>query len=192
MRNLTRWTGAAALALAIVLPLGAARAATTATTTRVTAATAAAACAIDWGSLAKQAGTSSTSATLTNVRAGRNDCYDRVVLDGASWARVGYVDQVYQDGSGQLVPLRGGARLQIVTSRADNVNTGAPTYTPANPKELVDVTGWPTFRQIAFAGDFEGQTTLGLGVRARLPFRILVLASAGQPPRTVVDVAHQW
>ena len=37
-------------------------------------------CGIRWGSLDKEAGTSS-SAHLTNVRAGRHACYDRLVLD---------------------------------------------------------------------------------------------------------------
>ena len=37
-----------------------------------------------------------------------------------------------------------------------------------------------------------GQTTLGLGVRARLPFRAFVLAGPGDGSRLVVDVAHLW
>jgi hypothetical protein len=184
MRNLTKWAGVGALALAAALPIGAARAASTPS--------AVVTCATGWGSLAKQASATSADDGLTNVRAGRHDCYDRLVLDGASWAKVSYVDQVRQDGSGEVVPLRGGARLQIVTSRADDVETGEPTYTPANPGELAAVTGWQTFRQVAFAGDFEGQSTIGLGVRARLPFRVFVLTAPGQPPRTVIDVAHRW
>jgi hypothetical protein len=129
---------------------------------------------------------------LTNVRAGRHACFDRLVLDGASWARVRYVDHVYQDGSGQVVPLAGGARLEILTTRADDIQTGQSTYTPADPAHLVNVTGWRTFRQAAFAGSFEGQTTLGLGVRARLPFRVFVLTAQDRAPRVVIDVAHRW
>lgn len=180
MRNAMRSLAVAAIALATVAPVGAARADT------------APYCGIRWGSLAKQASVSSTAEALTNVRAGRHACYDRLVLDGASWARVGYVDQVRQDGSGQVVPLRGGARLEIITTRADDVQTGKPTYTPADPTQLVDVTGWRTFRQAAFAGSFEGQTTLGLGVRARLPFRLFILTTPGRAPRVVIDVAHRW
>jgi hypothetical protein len=40
---------------------------------------------------------------------------------------------------------------------------------------------------VAWAGSFEGQSTIGLGVRARLPFRVLQL-----PGRLVIDVAHHW
>jgi len=150
-------------------------------------------CGIEWGSLAKQVSAQNPSSdTLTNVRAGQHPCYDRLVLDGVSWARVGYVDNVYSDGEGSLVPLRGGAKLDIATGRSDDLQTGEPTYRPANRSELVDVTGWRTFRQMAFAGEFEGQTTLGLGVRARLPFRVFVLTSPGLAPRVVIDVAHEW
>ena len=181
MRKLTRILGVATVALATALPIGVARAET------------APYCGIRWGSLAKQdSGRTVVSDALTNVRAGRHACYDRLVRDGASWARVRYVAQVREDGSGRLVPLRGGARLEIITTRADDVATGAPTYTPADSAHLVDVAGWRTFRQAAFAGDFEGQTTLGLGVRARLPFRVFVLTAPGRAPRVVVDVAHRW
>jgi hypothetical protein len=181
MKKMTKMLGAATVAMATALPISTAQAET------------APYCGIRWGSLAKQdrAGVVVSDA-LTNVRAGRHNCYDRLVLDGASWARVRYVDQVREDGSGRIVPIRGGARLEIITSRADDVQTGSPTYTPPDPAHLVNVAGWRTFRQAAFAGDFEGQTTLGLGVRARLPFRMFVLTAQGRPPRVVVDVAHRW
>ena len=52
--------------------------------------------------------------------------------------------------------------------------------------------GYGTFRQVAWAGSFEGQSTIGLGVRARLPFRVLVLDGPGDDARLVVDVAHSW
>jgi hypothetical protein len=181
MRNVTRMLGAAAVALATVLPIGVAQAAS------------APYCGIRWGSLAKQdSARAAVTAALTNVRAGRHACYDRLVLDGATWARVRYVAQVREDGSGRVVPLRGGAKLEIITTRSDDVQTGAPTYSPVDEAHVVNVAGWRTFRQVAFAGDFEGQTTLGLGVRARLPFRVFVLTAPGREPRVVIDVAHRW
>jgi len=177
----TRTFGIAAVTVATVLPIGAGRA------------EAAPYCGIRWGSLSKQDSVrTSAPVALTNVRAGKHECFDRLVLDGASAAKVRYVDRVYEDGSGRVVPLSGGARLEIITVRSDDVQTGQPTYNPADPAHLVNVAGWRTFRQAAFAGDFEGQTTLGLGVRARLPFRVFVLESPGRAPRTVIDVAHRW
>ena len=57
------------------------------------------------------------------------------------------------------------------------------------------MTGYRTFRQVAWAGSFEGSTTVALGVRARLPFRVFVLPGVAQSdfgPRLVIDVAHRW
>ena len=52
--------------------------------------------------------------------------------------------------------------------------------------------GFRTFRQVSWAGSFEGLTSVGLGVRARLPFRVFVLSGPGSGSRIVVDVAHTW
>jgi hypothetical protein len=147
-------------------------------------------CGITWGSTAKSVYGAATTTFLTNVRAGRHACYDRLVIDGAQWAKVAYVSRVVEDPSGRPVPLRGGAFLRVVTSRSDD--TRQLTYDPANPRELVNLTGYRTLRQAALAGNFEGQTTIGLGVRARLPFRVFVLETPGTAPRVVIDVAHLW
>jgi hypothetical protein len=45
---------------------------------------------------------------------------------------------------------------------------------------------------VVYAGSFEGYTTLGVGTRARLPFRVFALAGPGGDTRIVVDVAHRW
>jgi hypothetical protein len=170
---------------------------TAASASSVSASTSAAPyCGIVWGSLPKEAGTGGAT-SLAGVRSGRHDCYDRLVLDlnggPAAAYHVEYVDAVYEDGSGKLVPLRGGARLRIVVyAPSYDIVDGHPTYTPANPCELTDVTGYQTFRQVADAGSFEGQTTIGLGVRARLPFRVFALAGPGSGSRLVIDVAHHW
>ena len=127
---------------------------------------------------------------MTGIRAGRHECYDRLVFDIAGPAttlRAGYVSAVYADGSGDLVPLRGGAFLHIVV-RADSQRS----YVPKNHTDVVNVAGWQTFRQVAFAGNFEGYYSIGLGVRARLPFRAFTLAGPGGGSRVIVDVAHRW
>jgi hypothetical protein len=151
-------------------------------------------CGITWGSLAKQAGNSAASfaaSELTAVRAGKHTCYDRLVLDvtGSTHVasyRVEYVPAVRADGSGAVVPLAGGAFLQI--SLGANNNTTPPTFSG----DVVDVSGFRTFRQVAAAGGFEGYTGEGLGVRARLPFRVFTLSGPGSTARVVIDVAHAW
>jgi hypothetical protein len=155
----------------------------------VAAAAPAAYCGITWGSNGKSA-QATTSAELINVRAGRNECYDRLVFDASGPVNgyfVSYVDEVFEDPTGVPVPLRGGAKLTVTVTAPAYDESGHLTYVPANRAELVDVTGFQTFRQAAWAGSFEGTTTVGLGVRARLPFRVFSL-----PNRIVVDVAHFW
>ncbi|MGH9252562.1 MAG: AMIN-like domain-containing (lipo)protein [Acidimicrobiales bacterium] len=151
-------------------------------------------CGIRWGSL-PEIHDEMSSASLVNVRAGRHPCFDRLVLDlrgRADGYRVEYVSTVRSDGSGQVVPLRGGAKLQVVALAPAYDDSGNSTYRPANQNELVNVAGWSTFRQVASAGSFEGQTTMGLGVRARLPFRVFTLDGPGNGSRIVIDVAHHW
>lgn len=157
-------------------------------------------CGVRWGSLDKAVRGvpgAGYGGPLINVRAGRHECYDRLVLDfrgpGASAARVGYVPAVPHQAKSEPLALRGGAFLNIVLlTTSYDINTGASTYTPANSTELVNVSGWQTFRQVADGGSFEGYTTIGLGVRARLPFRVFPLAGPGGHSRLVIDVAHHW
>ena len=153
-------------------------------------------CGIVWGSLQKTAGPMS-SAQIQGVRSGRHACFDRLVIDlsgrTAPGYRVAYVDKVTEDGSGRTVALRGAARLQITALAPAYTSAGNATYAPANRSKLVDVSGYSTFRQVAWAGSFEGQSTIGLGVRARLPFRTFVLSDAATgTQRLVIDVAHRW
>jgi hypothetical protein len=148
-------------------------------------------CGIHWGSLAK-VDARHTVAPLGGVRAGRHACFDRLVLDLAGPAggyHVGYRPEIRFDGSGQLVPLLGGAFLEVIAHAPAYDAAGNPTFDPAT---LPSVTGFATFRQVAWAGSFEGQTTIGLGVRARLPFRVFLLAGPGAGSRMVIDVAHRW
>jgi hypothetical protein len=135
-------------------------------------------CSVTWGSLAKSA-TSLTHVSLTGVRAGRHTCYDRLVLDlsrpGEGY-RVRYVSAVRDQGRGAVIPLRGGAFLQIDDQSMARTRLAMPS-----------VAGYTTFRQVAFGGSFEGYTTIGLGVRARLPFRVFRSTN-----HLVIDVAHRW
>ncbi|MET0728311.1 MAG: hypothetical protein ABWZ76_08450 [Acidimicrobiales bacterium] len=147
-------------------------------------------CGQRWGSLPEIA-TAGSTGEVVNVRAGRHACFDRLVLDVEGHLGgyfVQYVDVVRHDGSGDPVPLRGGARLQV-TATAPAAPTDAIFLSTG---ELVDVSRYRTFRQVAWAGTFEGNTTIGLGVRARLPFRVFILRGPGDTSRLVVDVGHRW
>ena len=158
-------------------------------------ATAAPYCGITWGSQPKSQGTTAADAAITNARSGQHECYDRFVVDVRGdllGFDVEYVQVVRQDGSGIPIPLRGAADLRVIATADPFDNDNVPTYDPANDREAVNVNGYQTFRQVAFAGGFEGQSTFGLGVRARLPFRTFILDGPGDGSRLVVDVAHRW
>ncbi|MDT9699900.1 hypothetical protein [Streptomyces sp. P17] len=183
----TTWVALAVIAALGVpaLPAATASAATAQTT----------ACPTGWGSLPKVRSTA-TATPVENIRTGRHACYDRMVVDlpGAGKAGLGYsvryVKQLYQDGSGRPIPVGGGAVLEVrVAAPAYDPETGAPTYPGrvSRPLPGVDLTGYRTFRDTRFAGSFEGETLVGLGVRVRLPFRVQVLTD-----RIVLDVAHNW
>ena len=115
--------------------------------------------------------------------------------------------QVYTEGKGDVVTLRGGAKLKVVVmGEVLGVRTGrhecydrlvidrAPNaqFTAQPGQEIADVAGYSTFREVAYGGSFEGYTTIGLGVRARLPMRVFTLPGPGNGDRFVVDVAHHW
>ncbi|MEU2433325.1 hypothetical protein ABZ611_28205 [Streptomyces sp. NPDC007861] len=152
-----------------------------------------AACTTHWGSVLKSAPDSGI-APLKNIRTGRHACFDRMVFDvpaatGKVGYHVGYVDAFHQDASGKLIPVAGGAILEIYVSAPSHDAAYRPTYPAKAAKPLpgVNLAGYKTFRDTRFGASYEGQTQVGLGVRARLPFRVLQLED-----RLVVDVAHTW
>lgn len=150
---------------------------------------------VTWGSGAKAQAGSGTIKPVVASRVGRQDCYDRFVVELAgplAGYDVRYVDNVFQEGSGKVVPLAGGAKLQVVV-RAPAYNlAGTPTYQPSDPLHVHDVTGFAALRQVAYLGSFEGVTSWGVGVRGRLPFRVFTLAGPSTHARLVIDVAHSW
>jgi hypothetical protein len=151
-------------------------------------------CAVAWGSLAKVDANMST-AHLVNIRAGQHECFDRIVFDidgPAGGYAVRYRAQVTHIATGEPIALRGGAFLEVIVRVPAHDDDGQSTYPRAGRRHLVNVRGFSTFRQAAWAGSQEGVTAVGLGVRARLPFRVFVLAGPGAGSRIVVDVAHHW
>ncbi|MEU6085102.1 hypothetical protein [Streptomyces sp. NPDC047108] len=183
-----------ALAALVLASAGLAATATSATAASAAPASATA-CATGWGSTTKTA-TPTGYTPLKDIRTGSHACYDRMVFDvpGTGSDRIGYtvsyVNKLYQDGSGQFIPVGGGAVLEIrVAAPSYDPETGAATYPGRAGKPLpgVNLTGYKTFKDARFATSFEGDTQIGLGVRARLPFRVMQTGD-----RLVIDVAHSW
>jgi hypothetical protein len=146
-------------------------------------------CQTRWGSLA-ESDERMGAAPVVTVRAGRTSCWDRIVfeVDGpVAGYSVRYVGQVVQDGSGAVLPVPGGARLQVQLNHPAYDDAGRPTLGP-----VPSVRGFQTLRSVVSGGSFEGYTTFGVGTRARLPFRVFTLAGPGDHSRIVLDVAHRW
>ncbi len=147
-------------------------------------------CGIRWGS-AQKAHTASSAGLLIDIRAGRHACFDRLVLvvKGRAIAySARYVDAVGQAGTGSPAQVRGAARLRV-TVGVPALATDAWWHEDGT---LIRTDGYRTFRDVGFVGRVEGQSTIGLGVRARLPFRVVVVDGPGNVSRIVVDVAHRW
>ncbi|WP_448639252.1 peptidoglycan-binding domain-containing protein [Geodermatophilus sp. URMC 63] len=126
-------------------------------------------------------------ALLRRIRAGRHTTFDRLVfdLDGpVPGVRAQYVGELRHQGSGDVIPLRGRAVVQVdIRPAAAHDDAGNPTTTAPLP----DMTGFAAFRQLADAGDVEAQLTWGIGVAARTGLRATTLTG---PTRVAVDVSH--
>ena len=126
------------------------------------------------------------SPTLAELRAGRHARFDRVVfqLDGPipSYYSVRYRPQVHLDGSGDPLPLRGTAFLEVVVRATTHDQDGRPLLTPTRLRP-----DFPALREVNAPASFEGQTTAGIGLVHRVGFRVLELAN---PTRIVIDLAH--
>jgi hypothetical protein len=178
---------------AVVRPLLLALVAGTAPLAVPATATAAPYCGISWGSLPKSRSTV-VAGPLSGVRSGQHPCFDRLVIDLAGKApgyTVKYVNTFTGAASGLPISLRGGARLSVLVHAPAYTQAGTAGFVPKNRSEVVNVAGYRTFRQVRWDSSFEGDTQLGLGVRARLPFRVFTLQDT-TTSRLVIDVAHRW
>lgn len=180
--------------LTVVLALAAVALPVTAAAAPAPVPAAATRCATAWGSTGEWA-EAMGRAPLVAVRTGRHDCFDRVVFALAGPAagyRVEYVDQVFQDGSGAVLPVPGGARLLVNVNHPAYDDAGNATFPASAGSPVADVRGYSTLRSVVFGSSFEGATTFGVGVRARLPFRVFTMSGPGSGSRVVLDVAHRW
>jgi hypothetical protein len=150
-------------------------------------AAATATCSTHWGT-----GTRDKAQLVQNrvrdLRVGRHACFDRLVVDlgvgRLPGYHVGYVRAFHAEGSGKLVPASGHAKLLV------NVHAPAAASFAAGNRHLVGVVGFTQFRQVAGLGSFEGVTSIGVGLQATAPFRVLEFRTASHQVELVIDVAH--
>lgn len=127
--------------------------------------------------------------TLTDVRLGAHDGFDRIVFEvageGQAGWRVAYSDQPQAQGSGFPVAVPGAAALEItLTNMAlpGDAPDGVEPWAGEDPRTPPGAAVLDTLVEDTL---FEGQYTFFAGLDARRPFAVGLL---GSPQRIVVDV----
>ena len=127
------------------------------------------------------------SLTVTDVRTGHQDGFDRVVFElggtGTPGWNVRYVDRAVSQGKGDTLPVAGNAILQVTISGVGYpTETGIPEYDGSSPLPGHDT---DVVTEVVWDSTFEGTSVAFIGTTAQAPFRVYALA---QPTRVVVDV----
>ena len=169
---------------------------TSATTTSTTMTTASPSVSCPPAATASASATASTGSTtgptLDNVRAKAGSCGDMVIFDvgGASSVgyTIGYRDQITGIGKGDVIPLQGTAVLVVNIVAPAYTLAGKPTYQPKDQLHLVGTSGLASVKQVVWAGSFEGQSLVGIGLDKVRPFRVRV--APGEPTQLIVEIAR--
>lgn len=127
--------------------------------------------------------------TVSDIRVGRHDGFDRVVLEvggeGMPGWDVRYVDQPSSQGKGDPVEVAGDAVLQVtLTGAGYPYDTGVEEYSAAARLSAPDT---EAVTEVVFDATYEGTTVAFVGTKAQAPFRVYLLDS---PTRVVLEVAH--
>ena len=125
----------------------------------------------------------------TDMRFGRHDGYDRLVLDlagtGTPGWRARYVGEAMGQASGSAIDVAGGAVIDVMVQTIMYPGEeGNPEY--AGPVAILPPAGG-AIREVRWAGIFEGTLQVVIGVESEEPFRVFMLED---PLRVVIDVQH--
>ncbi|MGY1811598.1 AMIN-like domain-containing (lipo)protein [Blastococcus sp. SYSU D00820] len=136
----------------------------------------------------EQAASDGARVTVTDIRTGRHEGFDRVVFEvdgeGTPGWDVRYVDEALSQGSGEPVAVEGDAVLQVtLTGVGYPFDTGVEEYSGPDP---LPGEGTQVVTEVAFDATFEGTTVAFIGTTAEVPFRVYLLEG---PARVVVEVA---
>jgi hypothetical protein len=129
-------------------------------------------------------------ALLTDVRAARQDGFDRVTFEFAEEApsydvRLGE-RPVLASGSGEEVQVDGEEVLLVRLEPASGFDLEAATEVYEGPTRIVADTA--TITEVVRAGDFEGQLEWAVGLRGPADYEVTVY---DDPARIVLDVRHE-
>jgi len=127
--------------------------------------------------------------TVTEVRVGAHDGYDRVVFEVAGTGTPGwsvrYVPEAVEDASGRTRTISGAGILEVVlTGMGYPFDTGQTEWAEGP----ITTEGYAQVWEVDMLGTFEGRTQAFIGLKdAGRPYRVFALA---EPARVVVDVQH--
>jgi hypothetical protein len=137
---------------------------------------------------ATQQQSADAAVTVSDIRLGGHDGFDRVVFEvggtGTPGWDVQYVDAATSQGTGDSVEVDGDAVLQVtLTGAGYPYSTGVEEY--AGPP--LTGAGTPAVREVVFDATFEGTSVAFVGTAAKTPFRVYALEN---PTRVVVEISH--
>jgi len=131
----------------------------------------------------KSGGVAGAAGTVSDIRTGQHDGYDRLVIGFATSNTMPQYQLTQQatstfvrDASGQPVTLQGSAAIRAVLR-----NTDIAGWVPSDLKPAL-----PAIREVANIGNFERVVSYGVGLAHPACFRVLELSG---PTRLVIDVA---
>ena len=127
--------------------------------------------------------------TVTEIRTGLHDGYDRVVFEvegtGTPGWDVRYVDQATGQGSGMVIPVEGDHILQVtITGVGYPTETGIEEYDGSAP---LPGAGTDVVTEVVWDSTFEGTSVAFVGMTEDVPFRVYLLEN---PTRVVLDAVH--
>jgi hypothetical protein len=126
--------------------------------------------------------------TVSDIRIGSHDGFDRVVFEvggtGTPGWDVQYVDAATSQGKGDSVEVDGDAVLQVTLT-----GVGYPYDTQVEEYATRRLTepGTPVVTEVVFDSTYEGTTLAFIGTEGKNPFRTYALEN---PTRVVVEISH--
>ncbi len=130
------------------------------------------------------------SVSVTDVRTGRHNGFDRVVFEIGGQGQAGwdirYVDQARAAGSGRLIDVGGDAVLQVSLTNVALPQDAPAGVEPWHGPERLQLPGTGPIVEVVEDTIFEGVQTFFVGMTDRVPFQVNRFDS---PQRVVLDVA---
>jgi hypothetical protein len=125
---------------------------------------------------------------LTGIRTGVHPTFDRIVLDfSGPRPRVSsrFVDELIQDGSGNVEWLTGAAFAEVHATPAQaHDEAGHSSF--AGPRKF-RTSNLTNVMAVSITGDFEGVVSVGVGMRKQTWVKAFTLSA---PTRVVIDVGR--